>query len=173
MADFGSAAKAKIADLPSYKPVASDEIELNGNADHQQPHHLTWHIKGRTYHNYRVHEEHLWNTTWQQMKLVPWKWMVRRFCSHILPVITIIGLIVLLVIMSISGFIKSSTGSICQPDGTFDLSYNDYTPWKRDAIFAINMGYGSYSFGVAKLIDVSWDVVSSMVPFTARQASHT
>lgn len=45
------------------------------------------------------------------------------------------------------------------PDGMYKLSYDDYTPSKRDAFFAINMGYGSYSFGIAKLIDVVWDVV--------------
>lgn len=160
MADFGSTTKSTIAYLPSYKAVASDEIELNGNADYQEAHHTTWHIKGRTYHNYRIRKKNLWSTTWERMKLVPWKWMMHRFCSHILPIITIIGLTVLLTLMSLPRFIKTSFGSICQPDGTFELSYDDYTPWKRDAIFAINMGYGSYSFGVAKLIDVSWDVVS-------------
>lgn len=41
----------------------------------------------------------------------------------------------------------------------YKLSYDDYTSWKRDAFFTINMGYGSYSFCMAKLIDVVWDVV--------------
>ncbi len=146
--------------VSSYKSIASDEIELNRNADYQPTPHSTWHIRGRTYHNYRVHEKHLWDTVWEDLHAVPWPWVARRFCSHILPIIVIICLIFLLVVMSLPDFISSDYGSICKPDGKFDLSYDDYTPWKRDAIFAINMSYGSYSFGVAKLIDVSWDVVS-------------
>lgn len=166
MTEFDSVTRSVISYAPSYKTVACDEIELNGNADYQQAHHSTWRIKDRTSHNYRVNKKHLWNITWEEVKLVPWKWMIYRFCSHILPIITIIGLIVLLSIMSLPGFLESY--AVCKPDGTFSLSYDGYTPWKRDAIFAIDMGFGSFSFGVAKLIDVSWDLVSLLVLLTAR-----
>ncbi len=52
------------------------------------------------------------------------------------------------------------TGEFCKPDGTFLLSVDDYTPWKRNAIFAINLNFGRYTFSEVKLIDTCWDVVS-------------
>ena len=69
----------------------------------------------------------------------------------------------LLIAMSLPRFVEPNIGSVCKPDGTFDLSWNDYTPWNWDSIFAINLSYGSYLFGVPKLIDVSWDIVSLVV----------
>ncbi|KAK5079774.1 hypothetical protein LTR70_007586 [Exophiala xenobiotica] len=60
--------------------------------------------------------------------------------------------------MSLPGFLFANSVGVCKPDADFQLSFATYSPWKRDAIFAINMSFGSYSFGVAKLIDVSWDV---------------
>ena len=101
-----------------------------------------------------------WATVVQDVKSVPCIWLLRRFVALLLPLLVISGLIVLLTFMSKPGFIYDR-GSVCKPDGTFELSFKDYSPWKREAIFAINMGYGSFSFGVAKLIDVLWDVVKS------------
>jgi hypothetical protein len=52
------------------------------------------------------------------------------------------------------GIFTNESRDLCKPDGTFLLSFDDYTPWKRDAIFAINLNFGRYTFSKAKLIDV-------------------
>lgn len=144
---------------PSYRSVASDEVELVNYDPSQQSGHpitesTTW---GRSHHDV-FKSSGYWARAFEDVKQATW------FFGHMLPIVIILGLVALLTIMSIPGYIKNTIGSVCQPDSTFLLtSTEDYSPWKRDAIFAINMGYGSYSFGVAKLIDVVWDIVCSEV----------
>jgi len=152
MAYFGPTASSTLPHMSSYKSVASDEIELKGDT-HSQIHHSTCDVRGHTDQNRYVQRETLQNTTWEGLKAV-----ARRCFSHTLPIFTILGLIVLLAKMSHSGWIEANY-SVCQPDGTFSLSFDQYTPWKQDSFFAIDMSYGSYSYGTAKLIDVVWDVV--------------
>lgn len=158
MDDFDQKDKTRVPHISSYDSLPSNDLESSGNDTYQHRHRPTWQITTRTYHNYRVHKQHHWNTIRADLKSVPWRWVIRRFCSHILPIITIVGLLTLL--RSLPTIIDDAYGIICKPDGTFDLSQRTFTPWKRDAIFSITMGYGNYSFGVAKLIDVVWDVVS-------------
>lgn len=50
MAYLEPAASSKMPHVSSYKSVALDEIELNGNT-HSQIYHSTWHIRGHTYQN--------------------------------------------------------------------------------------------------------------------------
>lgn len=55
----------------------------------------------------------------------------------------------------------TSISGVCKPDGTTPFTFgSNYNPWTPDAVFAINLGFGSFKFGTAKLIDIIWDVVS-------------
>lgn len=59
--------------------------------------------------------------------------------------------------------------NFCRPDNTFALpsadgysySYSDntYSVWRPSNPFEVTMGFGNLSFGIAKLVDVIWDVV--------------
>lgn len=49
-------------------------------------------------------------------------------------------------IMSLPRFVGTDFGSAYEPDGTFDLSFADSAPWKRDARFAIDMGIAATPF---------------------------
>ena len=89
-------------------------------------------------------------------------WLGRQFFSHLLPLLSILLLLVLLILMSsMPGIFFTEEDGGCTPDGDFELSLDNlhYTPWTRSSFFAVNIKFGSYSFGIAKLIDVSWDVV--------------
>jgi hypothetical protein len=48
-----------------------------------------------------------------------------------------------------------------QPDGSFRILPENYSYWSQSGFFQITLGYGTFSFAQAKLVDVSWDVVSS------------
>jgi len=116
-----------------------------------------------------------WKDTWNDMKVFPWGWLGCRFFSHMLPSLIVISLATLIVFMSAypDNFTYDSD-SMCTPDGTFMLSLDSYTQWTRTAVFAINTSFGSYSFGIAKLIDVCWDVVGSTINavYLARFLTH-
>lgn len=144
----------------SYESVATDEIELigrsnNGDNYHSFAHNGHWKRKA-----YLIRPKPFLKAVFDDVRRAPWLWLAKRWLPHLLPIGTFLGLIVLLAIMSLPGFVQDVYDNVCKPDGSFELSFDIYTPWKRNAIFAINMGYGSYSFGVAKLIDVVWDIVS-------------
>jgi len=99
-----------------------------------------------------------WRDTCSDVKNLPWKSLILPTLTHILLCFILSGLIILLCRLPLlPGLIYSS--DTCKPDGTFELSFNRYSLWKRDAVFAINLNFGSYSFNDAKLIDVCWDVV--------------
>ena len=49
----------------------------------------------------------------------------------------------------------------CQPDGRFDLHPESYRYWDKSGFFQITLGYGNLDFTQAKVIDISWDVVST------------
>ncbi|KAJ9654534.1 hypothetical protein H2198_006410, partial [Neophaeococcomyces mojaviensis] len=144
----------------SYESVATDEIELigrsnNGDNYHSFAHNGHWKRKA-----YLIRPKPFLKAVFDDVRRAPWLWLAKRWLPHLLPIGTFLGLIVLLAIMSLPGFVQDVYDNVCKPDGSFELSFDIYTPWKRNAIFAINMGYGSYSFGVAKLIDVVWDIVA-------------
>lgn len=107
---------------------------------------------------------HFWIDTWHDVKQFPYTWLARRFISHFLPPSVLLCLVALLVLMSVqpTNFL-TDIDNVCKPDGSFKLlGMGEYTPWQRGAIFAINSNFGSYSFSVAKLIDIIWDVVSCL-----------
>ena len=150
----------------AYKNVALDEIELTSNHEAPSDRHRRRHTADRMHKAFKFLYRRtwlrklFWKDTWSDVKSLPLGWLGRRFLSHILPLLVITCLVFLLVLMSTSpGVLTNDTGEFCKPDGTFLLSFDDYTPWRRDAIFAININFGRYTFGEAKLIDVCWDVV--------------
>lgn len=150
----------------AYKSVALDEIELTSNHEALSERNHCPHGARRMRKAFKVLyrpawlRKLFWKDTWSDVKSVPWGWLGRRFLSHILPLLMITGILILLVFMSLyPGIFTRDTGELCRPDGTFLLSFDSYTPWKHNAIFAINLNFGRYTFGEAKLIDVCWDVV--------------
>lgn len=150
----------------AYTSVAVDDIELTSHHERLSDQRISPEVSrsARTPNellsNSVLTQRHFWIDTWNDAKKFPLAWLARRFASHFLPFSIIVCLFTLFLFMSARpGLFISSTGDVCNPDGKFELSFGTYDPWKSDAIFAINLNSGSYSFGVAKLIDVCWDVV--------------
>jgi len=78
------------------------------------------------------------------------------------------GLLATIAVIALVGAIPESD-SPCMPDGSFNLRPDLYSPWSVSAILQIGYGSGSFSFPVAKLIDVIWDFVSSLTQYFARR----
>jgi len=152
-------AESTIAQQPSYRSIASDEIELTATTGEEGPALAGSDIIDRELEERRQRKRGCYGLAFEWFENRSPAWTMRRFLSHVLPMLMILGLLTLLLIMSLPGFLFANSGGVCKPDADFQLSFASYSPWKRDAIFAINLSFGSYSFGVAKLIDVSWDVV--------------
>lgn len=150
----------------SYSSVAVDEIELAsdyGTSTDQR------HTSTRSRREYApnvliaeaswIHRD-FWIDSWNDVKTFPSAWLARRFLSHFLPLVVIVLVGYLVGSMSMqSGVLIVDYGNACSPDGQFELSFNDYNPWNRNATFSIDVNFGSFSFGVAKLLDICWDVV--------------
>ncbi|ETI21021.1 hypothetical protein G647_07364 [Cladophialophora carrionii CBS 160.54] len=47
----------------------------------------------------------------------------------------------------------------CQPDSGFYVGFRDYDIWKLAGFFQIILGFGNFSFSMAKTIDVGWDII--------------
>lgn len=140
---------------PSYSSVASDEIELVNT--HGTP--IRYPPKSKRFGTglFKFGNKN------RALKKTEKSWTLlrRRLVTRVLLLFVILGLLVLLIMMSAFPFaFTQDTGGVCKPDGTFELSFDAYTPWKRDGIFAINIKFGRLSFGLAKFLDVSWDIVS-------------
>ena len=82
-------------------------------------------------------------------------------------VIWILGLIISLIIsLSISLIITSpfalftSDTNACQPDGSFRLYPETYSPWGSSGFFQITLGGGKLSFAQTKVVEIVWDIVS-------------
>jgi len=72
------------------------------------------------------------------------------------------GLVILAVFLGASTAILSRAGSACSPDGVFRLVPESYSYWNRSGTFQITLAIGgNLSFGLAKFIDIAWDVVCS------------
>jgi hypothetical protein len=52
------------------------------------------------------------------------------------------------------------TGEACLPDGSFRLRPDQYSFWSSSGYFQITLGGGRLSFTQAKVIDITWDIVS-------------
>ncbi|ERF68471.1 hypothetical protein EPUS_03789 [Endocarpon pusillum Z07020] len=171
--DVEDSPKTRLQSLPfstirfaqAYKSVAADEIELVSNHEAPSDRDRRRHVAKGICKGFKVASRPawlrklFWKDTWSDVKSLPWGWLGRRFLSHILPLMMITVMLVLLVLMSLSPeMFTGDTGDFCKPDGTFSLSFDGYTPWKQDAIFAINLKFGKYKFREAKLIDICWDL---------------
>lgn len=150
----------------NYTTVAVDEIELANDfgtpADQRDvPKPSRWsRTPNEVISQSAWIHRNFWLDTWSDVKELPLVWLGRRFLSHILPFCVIACLLSLLVIMARQmGPFSLDYGDVCGPDGMFQLSNNDYEPWNRNATFTIDISFGSFSFGIAKLIDICWDVV--------------
>jgi hypothetical protein len=103
---------------------------------------------------------------WADLKATRWKVLALWV---ILP--TWFGsLVFALVWMPLLAIFGGYSDSACRPDGSFSLFRKDYSFWWPSGFFQVTLPVGSYTFAQAKLIDVTWDLVSySEVPL----ASHT
>lgn len=73
-----------------------------------------------------------------------------------------VGLIILLLFLSLEPIrFFPNAFSAYDPNSEFSLSANRYTPQKRSGLFTINIKIGSISFGQAKFLDISQDIVST------------
>lgn len=100
-----------------------------------------------------------WQSTFDDVKNVSWGWLLRRFVSFILPTIIIGCWIYLMALMSRPPYLIPRYHHVCKPNGDFSIYFGEYNPWQKKDLFAINISFGTFSFGVAKFIDVCWDVV--------------
>ncbi|KAI3332228.1 hypothetical protein HD806DRAFT_479848 [Xylariaceae sp. AK1471] len=68
------------------------------------------------------------------------------------------GLIAVQIQIILGLFSVRPSTSACRPDGTFS-PFDDYTYWDASGFFQINLGFGSFTFTEAKIIDIVWDIV--------------
>jgi hypothetical protein len=103
-----------------------------------------------------------WATLWA---------VLHHFKYQILLIPLTVALILLLILMSarpalfLGDFTSADSG--CTPDGNVELAVGyttRYRPFNSSGFFSINIRFGNLSFGVAKLVDVIWDVVSCLPP---------
>ena len=100
-----------------------------------------------------------WQGTVIQLRLAPWKLICSRFCSHVLPMLTIVSLIIITNTISVPDLLWRSR-NVCAPDGTFLWTNKRYNPWHATGLFQKDMAFGNMSFEHAKLLDFFWDLVS-------------
>jgi hypothetical protein len=62
----------------------------------------------------------------------------------------------------LAGMDAGSSGTACQPDGTFRLSPETYNTWSSTGFFQITLGGGNLTFTEAKVVDIVWDIVRSI-----------
>lgn len=83
-----------------------------------------------------------------------------------------LGLPVVLVSLLLLAAMEPETDTACMPDGSFHLytqstvyfsgsGYLSINYWDLHDFFQITLGFGALSFSEAKIIDVSWDIVSA------------
>lgn len=142
--------------IQAYTTVASDDIELSNIDGPATNRHYHSTFRRNLPQLVQSRLQPLWETAWDDVRSFPWG----RCAFHMLLFLMVSGLLVLIVFMAVSPkTFAVDRDDFCKPDGTFELSFYPYTPWKRDGIFAINMKFGSFDFGLAKFIDICWDVV--------------
>lgn len=145
-----------------YQGIAADEIELPDyvasayTTNRSSRPQIQLHVNKISRKN-----RDFWRRTLEDIKNTPLRWILCCFFSHILPLLGICVLSILLATVSNEDLIfNTGPYSICQLNGTFSLTYEQYNPWSREQMFAINIQFGNYGFSSAKLIDIFWDIVS-------------
>ena len=151
-----STASSKVEE-PGVRPILVS-LKEERDADEQDTRSSRRFIPSTWRQTHRSDLTNFLRSTVDDIKHAPWRWSLERFCSHVLPIILIMLQCTIIVLMSIPSFLVKD--SVCQPDGSFRLTWLDYDRWNKDTIFAITLSSGSFSFGLAKFIDVAWDVVS-------------
>lgn len=145
----------------SYQGVAAEEIELPDSIASTHFHNQISQPQISLHFNEVDRKQRsFWRRTFEEIKNAPWRWIFRRFFSHILPLLIICGLSVFLAKLSDKYFFAIRDDPVCQLNGSFSITNGGYSPWTRDAVFAINIRFGTYSFSTAKFIDIVWDIVS-------------
>jgi hypothetical protein len=75
--------------------------------------------------------------------------------------LALVGLLIFLGLLS-RGYIDGDNP--CQPDGEFRFDGNGkssaFNWWAAEGFFQITLGWGRWEFAGAKLVDVTWDLVS-------------
>ena len=88
------------------------------------------------------------------------------FCIWTLGLTTGLTLLTLLTRGARMRGMSDFADTACMPDGSFDAAsstrhgYNTYNYWKSSGFFQITLGFGVMSFTEAKILDISWDIVS-------------
>lgn len=79
--------------------------------------------------------------------------------------LSVLGLLVYLCLVPLMDF--SDEEDRCQPDGEFRFDginqLGGFDWWAPRGFFQITLGWGRLSFGSAKFVDVTWDLVSAQV----------
>jgi hypothetical protein len=101
----------------------------------------------------------LWGDASSDLRTAGWKKITVSIGSSLF----MIALVIIIVILTRLKYdiLASGVASACTPDGAFSLLPTPYSYWNRSGVFQINLAFGSLSFGMAKFIDVAWDVVST------------
>jgi len=89
-----------------------------------------------------------------------------RFGFWVLALVWALGLLFSLLLFTIrSAFpiFDLQYPKACTQDGSFGLHPYRYSIWSQPSFFQINLGFGEFSFPVAKAIDIIWDIVSSAI----------
>jgi hypothetical protein len=70
--------------------------------------------------------------------------------------------IALTVLVSFPGLTSSRDWGVCNPDESFRTTAGKFNYWASSGFFQITFGFGKWSFTKAKVIDVVWDIVSTL-----------
>lgn len=88
----------------------------------------------------------------------------RRCAAWVFAIFWLTGLLGSLGVISYLTTPKAySSGTACQPDGSFSLDAKSFWYWSNSGFFQITLGFGTLSFTQAKAIDIIWDVVSTCI----------
>lgn len=100
----------------------------------------------------------LWNESYRGLikDLKATEWL--RELGWLMGVVWVSFLLASICIISLISF--SSTANACQADDRFRLRPNDFSLWSSTGFFQITLGGGHLTFTKAKVIDISWDIVS-------------
>lgn len=97
------------------------------------------------------------STRWRHTAASYFTWL--GFTIWALGLVTLC-LVFPLSIMETISLESSEYWNYCAPDGSFSLEPTN--PWNPDWTFQIVLAFGSLSFSQSKVVDIVWDVVSSL-----------
>jgi len=98
----------------------------------------------------KLGSEELWFDIWS------FEWMRFWFWASIVSWIVGISMLCNQVIL----FSRKTADEFCVPNDEFNAWPEVYNFWDTASIFHVTVGFGKFTFGMAKFIDISFDVVS-------------